>query len=395
MKDYTRDHIKPHNKEKCYFDNYEPNEPNELEQVIKTQQTIIYYQKEQTHTYLYHIFIVIDDFADDTSFTRKSQLLHQLYTRGRHYMISTITSTQVYKQIPTIVRKSMTHLFIYRLRNYGDLGTIIEEMSATYDKRTLLHMYHGAISEPYSFLDMNLMQKDRSKMFMPSFNNYLLLSKTHFFIISCIMTGLTDSEGKVLNYTGGFIEAILLQLNSSNNYYTTGDDEVTFIKIGLNKILLLYYTYHMKISLQNYTINEHTNNAYDLEFVLNSTSNEYTIQSVYTANGFIGTVTSLQEAFSAMKDTTGSPYSYTGSEHIDITDNQVSLNFLIKANGEIALHPRNYTNAVFEMIGGTGSFTFRQNLIHGGQPIAVFIVQQRYVSFSVMLRPLIITTVPA
>ena len=31
-----------------------------------------------------------------------------------------LTSTQVYKQISPIVRKSMTHLFIYRLRNYGD-----------------------------------------------------------------------------------------------------------------------------------------------------------------------------------------------------------------------------------------------------------------------------------
>ena len=69
---------------------------------------------------------MIDDFADDTSFTRKSQLLHQLYIRGRHYMISTITSTQVYKQISPIVRNNMTHLFIYRLRNYGDLESIVE-----------------------------------------------------------------------------------------------------------------------------------------------------------------------------------------------------------------------------------------------------------------------------
>ena len=60
---------------------------------------------------MYHILIVIDGFAGDTSFTRKSQLLHQLYIRGRHYMISTITSTQVDKQIPPLVRKNMTHLF--------------------------------------------------------------------------------------------------------------------------------------------------------------------------------------------------------------------------------------------------------------------------------------------
>ena len=58
------------------------------------------------------------------------------------------------------------------------------------------------------------------------------------------MTTLTNSEGKVLTYTNEFIEAILLQLNSSNNCYTTGDDDIIFIKIGSNKFLLLGYTYH-------------------------------------------------------------------------------------------------------------------------------------------------------
>ena len=106
--------------------------------------------------------ICIDDFADN-HFTRKSQLLHQLYIRGRHYMNSTITSTHVYKQISPIVRKNITHLFIYILRNYGDLESITEEMSAIYDKKTLLQMYHGAVSEPYPFLYINLMMKDKHK----------------------------------------------------------------------------------------------------------------------------------------------------------------------------------------------------------------------------------------
>ena len=59
------------------------------------------------------MLIVIDDFADDTNLTRKSKSLHQLYIRGRHYMISTITSTQVYKQISPIVRHNMTHVVLY------------------------------------------------------------------------------------------------------------------------------------------------------------------------------------------------------------------------------------------------------------------------------------------
>ena len=170
VKDYIRDHIKPNDKEKCHFESYDP---AELEQVINTQKKVIDYQKEQKHKDLYQILIVIDDFADDTNFTRKSQLLHQLYIRGRHYMISTITSTQVYKQISPIVRKNMTHLFIYRLRNYGDLEAIVEELSAVYDKKTLLQIYHEAVDEPYSFLYVNLISKDKRKMFMTRFQTYL------------------------------------------------------------------------------------------------------------------------------------------------------------------------------------------------------------------------------
>ena len=91
VKDYIRDHIKPNDRDKYYFDSYDP---AELQQVLNTQK-IKDDQKEQKHEYLYQILIVIDDFADDANFTLKPQLLHQLHTRGRHYMISTITSTQV------------------------------------------------------------------------------------------------------------------------------------------------------------------------------------------------------------------------------------------------------------------------------------------------------------
>ena len=108
VKDYIRDHTKPSDEEHCYFDNYEP---NELEQVIKPQEKVLGYQKQQKHKDLYQILILADGFVDgfvgDPSFTRKSQLLHQLYIGGRHYMISTITATQVYKAVSPVIRKKM------------------------------------------------------------------------------------------------------------------------------------------------------------------------------------------------------------------------------------------------------------------------------------------------
>ena len=132
VKDYIAKEIKPNEKEKVYFDSYEP---AELEEIMDKQHKVIDYLKSQGSTKMFQILIVIDDFADDPSFTRNSKLLHQLYIRGRHQYISTITSTQVYKVISPIVRKNMTHLFVYRLRNASDLEAWIEEISGVYDKK--------------------------------------------------------------------------------------------------------------------------------------------------------------------------------------------------------------------------------------------------------------------
>ena len=56
---------------------------------------------------------------------------------------------------------------------------------------------------------------------------------------------------------------------------------------------------------------------------------------------------------------------------MDVTDRHLSLNSLMKMD-ETVLHPRNYDGAVFEMISSTHNLAFRQNAIHGGQPIAIF-----------------------
>ena len=79
------------------------------------------------------------------------------------------------------------------------------------------------------------------------------------------MTTLTNSEGKVLTYTNEFIETILLHLNSSNNYYTSGDDDILFIKIGSNKVLVLDYFHHINRHIpQNYTIRKNSLNNCEL-----------------------------------------------------------------------------------------------------------------------------------
>ena len=110
--------------------------------VITTQHKVIYFMKKQkTTTKSYAVLVVVDDFADDPTFSRQSKMLHALYTRGRHNSISTITATQKFSSIAPIVRVNATELYVYRLRNYKDLEIFIDEVSAVADKKTLLYIY--------------------------------------------------------------------------------------------------------------------------------------------------------------------------------------------------------------------------------------------------------------
>ena len=169
VKEYIEKHMKvKHSKdEPIYFDHYDP---EALGKILETQHKITNFMKRRGDKKLFQILIIVDDFADDPSFTRQSKLLHSLYTRGRHNMISTITATQKFSAIHPIIRVNATELFVYRLRNYKDLETFIEEVSAVYDKKTLLQLYNTATSEPHAFLYVKLTAKNKDEMFFMNFD---------------------------------------------------------------------------------------------------------------------------------------------------------------------------------------------------------------------------------
>ena len=159
-------------KEQIYFDHYDA---EALEKIVSTQTKLAEHMKSQGYKNIFQILIVIDDFADDTSFSRHSKLLHALFTRGRHSMISTIVSTQKYRAISNIIRVNATSLYVFRLRNAGDLEAWIEECSAVADKKTLLQLYQMATAEPYSFLFIKLNAKKVQDMFYIRFDKRLEL----------------------------------------------------------------------------------------------------------------------------------------------------------------------------------------------------------------------------
>ena len=168
VKKYQQDEMKvvESDKEKLYFDSYHP---EDLEKVISTQSKVIKLVKAAGKKKLFSILIVIDDFADDPTFTRQSKLLHSLFTRGRHNSISTIVSTQKFASIHPIIRVNATALIVYRLRNTKEVEAFLEEVSGLITKKELYEVYKYATEEEYCFLYINLVAKSIKNMFYKNF----------------------------------------------------------------------------------------------------------------------------------------------------------------------------------------------------------------------------------
>ena len=138
---------------------------SELQQVIERHHKVIEYQKKNEHKTLHSCLIVIDDMADNEKFSRHSSLLNQLYVRGRHNALTVITSVQAYRALSRIIRVNSRQLFFFKMRNYKEIETMVEELSAMLinkkmladakniaeARRLLLEIYNEATSEPHSF----------------------------------------------------------------------------------------------------------------------------------------------------------------------------------------------------------------------------------------------------
>ena len=62
---------------------------------------------------------------------------------------------------------------MFRLRNYQDLNTFLDEVSAIVDKKTLLKMYNTATEFDFGFLFVKLNARNKKNMFMIKYNSYI------------------------------------------------------------------------------------------------------------------------------------------------------------------------------------------------------------------------------
>ena len=165
-------------KEQCFFSQWDT---TTLHQIVEQQKKLIEYQKKGKHKTLHGILIVCDDFADDPRIMHTNSgaasggsMLNTLFVRGRHLCISTLVSSQKLRLVSSTIRVNLQFLCVWRLRNQHELESLLEEISAVYDKKTLMQMYRLATDEPYSFWYILLTAKKREDMFFCRFENRLV-----------------------------------------------------------------------------------------------------------------------------------------------------------------------------------------------------------------------------
>jgi hypothetical protein len=126
--------------------------------------------------------VILDDLADRGDILQRRQggtsggsWLVTLATRGRHFGVTWIISSQCLNLVGTVIRKNVRCMCIWRLRNYKEIETLCEELSGVYDKNTILELYKHATADPYSFLFVRLDAKTREDMFWLRFEKRLTL----------------------------------------------------------------------------------------------------------------------------------------------------------------------------------------------------------------------------
>ena len=169
-------------KEKCFFSHWDA---AALHEIVDQQRQLVEFQKKQKHKKLHGICIIVDDFADDPRIMHAGagaaaggSMLNTLFVRGRHLCISTLVSSQKLRLVSSTIRVNLQFLCVWRLRNQQELESLLEEVSAVYDKKTLMQMYQLATGASYSFWYVLLTAKRREEMFFLRFEQRLVPNLT-------------------------------------------------------------------------------------------------------------------------------------------------------------------------------------------------------------------------
>ena len=118
---------------------------------------------------LWQIVIVCDDMAGNLDIMRgkRGEALREIFLMRRHCGISCIVTSQKIRLLETILRTNATFMLYCAARSRIDSDAFLEESWALAPggKKQLEEIYQIATADPFSFLAVNMVEKDKSKVF--------------------------------------------------------------------------------------------------------------------------------------------------------------------------------------------------------------------------------------
>ena len=150
----------------------------ELAAVLDAQRSrVAELKKAKTTKPIPQILTIVDDFTDRYDIVHAAgNILTTLFIRGRHFGSSCWLASQKLTALSTVARVNFRFMLVWRLRNQKEIFSLMEELSAIYDVRTLYEMYEMAVADEYSFWYINLIAKKKEDMFHIRFEERLILA---------------------------------------------------------------------------------------------------------------------------------------------------------------------------------------------------------------------------
>lgn len=101
-----------------------------------------------------HSLIILDDCSFDGSLKSKTAgVIAKLFCNGRHYLISSLLTSQKYSQISTVCRENYTAMLIFE-SSEKQLETIYDDVGFG-DKKDFKKLFREYTKEPHSFMVIN------------------------------------------------------------------------------------------------------------------------------------------------------------------------------------------------------------------------------------------------
>ena len=76
----------------------------------------------------------------------------------------------MYRGIAAVIRKNLSHLFVFRLANRLEYDAIEEEVSNFINKKDFRDIYKKSTDEAYNFLYVKLKERNVNDIFYSGFN---------------------------------------------------------------------------------------------------------------------------------------------------------------------------------------------------------------------------------